>query len=82
MIMVRIGDSGKPEIADFQVTRSVQQQIARLQISMEYIRRMDVFQTSQDLIEEVADVVVRQPLGFQEFIQIRFHQTLQDRHKR
>ena len=34
----------------------------------------------QYLVEEVADVVVTQPLGFQKFVQVRLHQGLHDVH--
>lgn len=41
---------------------------------------MDVLQASKYLVEEVADVIVAQSLGFQQLIQIGLHQTLYDVH--
>lgn len=39
---------------------------------------MDVLQASQDLVEEVADVVVAQLLGLQQLVKVRLHQSLHD----
>ena len=39
---------------------------------------MDVLQTSQDLIEEVANVVIAESLSLEKFVQIGLHQTLDD----
>lgn len=50
MIMVRVSYPSESKIADFQVTGGVQKQIARLEISVENIRRVDVFETSKNLI--------------------------------
>ena len=41
---------------------------------------MDVLQASKYLVEEVANVIVAQSLGFQQLIQIGLHQTLHDIH--
>lgn len=45
---------------------------------MQHVRRVDVLQTSQDLIEEVTDMVITQLLCLQQLIQIRLHQALHD----
>ena len=39
---------------------------------------MNVLEASQDLVEEVADVVVAQPLALQQLVQVRLHQGLHD----
>ena len=41
---------------------------------------MDVRQASEDLIEEVADVVVAQSLCLQQLVKIGLHETLHDVH--
>lgn len=41
-----------------QIACRVQQQIAGLQVAMQHIGRMDVLQAAQNLVQEVADVVV------------------------
>lgn len=45
---------------------------------MQHVGGVDVLQASQDLVEEVADVVVAQPLGLQQLVQVRLHQSLHD----
>lgn len=45
---------------------------------MQHVGRVDVLEASEDLVEEVADVVVAQPLGLQQLVQIRLHQSLND----
>lgn len=39
---------------------------------------MNVLEASQDLVEEIADVVVAQLLALQQLVQIRLHQSLHD----
>lgn len=39
---------------------------------------MNVLEASQDLVEEVADVVVAQLLGLQQLVQVCLHQSLHD----
>lgn len=41
-----------------QITGGVQEQVRRFQVAMEHVRRVDVLETSKNLVEEVADVVV------------------------
>lgn len=45
---------------------------------MEYICGMDILETPQNLIEEIANVVVGKFLSFQKFVQVGFHQALHD----
>ena len=40
---------------------------------MQHVSRVDVFEPSQDLVEEVADMVVAQMLGLQQLVQVRLH---------
>lgn len=49
--------SGKAEVAYFQVAITVDQQVARLEISVKNAGRMEVLEASQDLIEEELDVL-------------------------
>lgn len=39
---------------------------------------MDILQAPQDLVEEVADVVVAQLLTFEQLVQVCLHQVLHD----
>ena len=43
---------------------------------MQHIGRMDVLETPQDLVEEVANVVIAQMLCFQQLVQVSLHQRL------
>lgn len=43
---------------------------------MEHISRVDVLEASEDLVEEVANVVVAQVLGLEQLVQVCLHQVL------
>lgn len=43
---------------------------------MQHVGRVDVLEASQDLVEEVANMVVAQPLALQQLVQVRLHQCL------
>ena len=43
---------------------------------MEDVGRVDILQPAEDLVHKVAHVVVAQLLSFEQFEQVRFHQTL------
>ena len=45
---------------------------------MQHICRVDVLETPEDLVEEVADVIVAQLLGPQQFEEIAFHVRLDE----
>ena len=64
----------------FEIAGGVEEQIGRLQVPVQHIGRMDVLQSSEYLVEEVANVVVAQPLRLQQFVQIRLHQALHNVH--
>ena len=61
-----------------QVTGCIKQKVAGLEVSMEDIGRVDVLESSQDLVEEVTHMVVAEVLGFEQFVQICLHQSLND----
>jgi hypothetical protein len=60
--MIRIGDSCQTKIADLQIAGRVQQQVRWLEVAMQDIGGVDVLQAAEDLVQEVADVVVAQTL--------------------
>ena len=64
--------------ADLEVTGGVDEQVGGLQVAVQHVGRVDVLQAAQDLVEEVADVVVAQLLGLQQLVQVRLHQSLHD----
>ena len=45
---------------------------------MKYVRRVNVLEAAEYLIEEVTDVVVAQFLGLQQLVHVRLHQALHD----
>lgn len=45
---------------------------------MQHVGRVDVLEAPQDLVQEVADVVVAQPLGLEQLVKVRLHQGLHD----
>lgn len=59
LLRIRRESSCKTEVADFEFTIGINEQIPWLQISMQDICRMDVFQPTQDLIDEGLEVSVR-----------------------
>lgn len=63
-----------------EITVSVQQKIAGFQVSMKHISRVDILESAQDLVEEVAHVLVADRLRFQQLVQVRFHEALHDVH--
>lgn len=79
MVMIRISDPSKSKVADFQVAGGVQKQVARLQIPMQHVGRVNVLETSQNLIEEIAHMVVGKLLSLEKFVQISLHETLEEK---
>ena len=67
--------SCQTKITNFQLTVRVDQEIARLQVSMEDIGRVDVFETTQDLINEGLEVSVGKRLTRpDDSSQVAFHE--------
>lgn len=61
-----------------EIAGGVEQEVRGLEVTVQHVGRVDVLETSQDLVEEVADVVVAQVLGLQQLVQVRLHQVLHD----
>ena len=59
-----------------EITGGVEQKVGGLQVTVQDVGRVDVLQPSQDLVEEVADVVVAQVLSLKEFVQVGLHEIL------
>lgn len=43
---------------------------------MEHVGRVDILEAPQDLVEEVADMVIAQLLAFEQLVQVCLHQVL------
>ena len=59
-----------------EVAGRVQKQIARFQIAVEDVCGVNVLQSAQYLVEEVADVFVTQLLRLQKLVHVGFHEAL------
>lgn len=64
--------------ADLEVAGRVDEQVGGFEVTVQHVGWVNVLEASQDLVEEVADVVVAQSLAFQQLVQIRLHQSLHD----
>lgn len=58
VIVLRVRDPRQTEVADFKVTGGIQQQIARLQVSVQHVRRVYILQPPQYLVQKITYVVV------------------------
>ena len=69
------------EIADRQIAVAVHEEVRRFQVPVQHVRRVDVLQAPQDLVEEVLVVLVRQglPRG-DDAIEVGLHQIGDDVH--
>ena len=76
--MLWVRHSGQPEVAYFEIARGVQQQVAGLQVPVEDIGRVNVLEAPKNLIKEVADVVIAQPLRLKQLVKVSLHETLND----
>ena len=78
MIVFGVGHSGQAKVTDLEVAGGVEQEVAGLEVAVEDVCRVDVLEAPEDLVEEVADVVIAQPLGLEQLVEIRLHETLDD----
>ena len=67
-----------PITAYLQIAGSVEEKVRGLKVAVEHVGRVDVLEPSEDLVQEVANVVVAQVLGLQQLVQVRLHQILYD----
>ena len=56
-----------------EITRGVEEKVAGLEISVKYIGRVDVFEATQDLVQEVTHMVIAQLLGLEKFVHVCLH---------
>ena len=78
--MPRISNPRQSKVTDLQVAVGVEQQVGRFQITVQHISGVNEFQPTEDLVCEVACVIVRQFLSLEQFEQISFHQPLHNVH--
>jgi len=58
---------------NLEVTSRVEQQVARLQITMQHVGRVNVLESTQDLVEEIAYVIITQLLCLEQLVHVRLH---------
>ncbi|KAG5462802.1 MAG: hypothetical protein BJ554DRAFT_3486, partial [Olpidium bornovanus] len=68
----------QPQVADLEVAVGVEQQVARLQVPVQDVRRVHVLQRPQRLVHEVLAVVVGQGLRADHPVQVGLHELLYD----
>ena len=67
--------SRETEITDLQLTVRVHEQVSGLQVSVENVGGVDVFQTAEDLVDEGLEVCVGEGLtGSDDCCEIAFHE--------
>ena len=66
------------KVTHLEITRGVEQQVAGLEVAVQHVGRVDVLEAAQDLVEEVAHVVVAQLLRLEQLVHVRLHQALHD----
>ena len=76
VIDLRVGDSRQPEVADPEVAVGVQEEVGGLEIAVQTVGGVNVLEAADDLVEEVADVVVAQLLGAEQLEQVALHVRL------
>ena len=80
MVVPRVHHSCQAEVAYLEVAGGVEEKVARFQVSVYHVGGMDVLEASQDLVQEVADVLVGEGLVLQELVHVSLHQSLHDVH--
>ncbi len=63
LLLRLIKPAREPEIANFELAVRVNEQVAWLKIAVQYIGRVDVFQTAERLVDEGLEVRVRERLA-------------------
>ena len=76
VIMFRVSHPREAEVANLEIACCVQQKVAWLQVTVEDIGRVDILEAPENLIEEVADVVIAESLSLEQLVQVSLHQAL------
>ena len=53
-----VSNTGKTKVTDLEVTGGDEEEVGRLEVPVENIGEVDVFETSENLVEEIANVVI------------------------
>ena len=63
LLLRLIEPAGEPKIANLELAVRVDEQVARLEIAVQHVGRVDVFQTAERLVDEGLEVRVRERLA-------------------
>ena len=76
VVMAGVTHTSQSKVTDLQVAVGVQEDVGGLEVPMEDIGRVYVFESSENLIEKVANVVRGKFLRSEQFVEICLHQAL------
>ena len=76
VVVAGVAHPGQPEVADLEVAVGVQEDVGGLQVPVEDVGRVNVFQSPENLIEEIANVVRGEFLRSEQLMEICLHQAL------
>lgn len=62
MVVIGIGHARQAKVADLEIAGGVEKEVRWLEVPVKDVGGVDVFEATKDLVEEVADVIVAQPL--------------------
>ena len=71
-----VSNTGKTKVTDLEVTGGDEEEVGRLEVPVENIGEVDVFETSENLVEEIANVVIVESLGLEELVEVFLQETL------
>ena len=76
VVICRGGRASKTEIADFEITVSIQEEVGRLEVSVQNVGGVHSFQCTKGLVDEVLTVVVRKILSTDDTMHVSLHELL------
>ena len=81
MVVLGVDDACESKVADLeQEMIAVDEEIRGLEIAVKNIGRVDVLESSQELIEEQLYVFLSEPFMLHQLVEVRVHQFLNDVH--
>lgn len=82
MGIVGVHDPGESKVPNFQYqVLCVDEEVGRLQVTVKHVCRVDVFESSQQLVHEQPCMILGQQALFQDFTEVGFHVLLYDVHR-
>ena len=79
VVLLGVRDAREAKVADLEVAVAVEEQVRRLQVAVQHVRRVDVLERAQDLVEKVLAVVIGERLWRRDdLVEVRVHQLRDD----